>query len=70
MPMQLEIMFDNNMYHIYICVEMFFFFEIIFMELVVGWISMAIVLFLRSNMIDVIVAIAPFTTPFCVVMLF
>ncbi len=40
------------------------------MELVVSWTSMAMTLFLVSNMIDVIVAVAPFTAPFCILMLF
>jgi hypothetical protein len=36
------------------------------MELVVSWTSMVVTLFLVSNMIDVIVAVVPFTTPFCI----
>jgi hypothetical protein len=35
------------------------------MELVVSWTSMAMILFSKSNMIDVTIAVAPFTTPFC-----
>jgi hypothetical protein len=40
------------------------------MELVVNWTSMATILFLRSIMIDVIVAITPFTTHFFIMMLY
>jgi hypothetical protein len=34
------------------------------MELVVSWIAMAVILFLGSNMIDVIIALVPFIAPF------
>ncbi len=40
------------------------------MESVVSWTSMAMTLFSVSNMIDVIVAVVPFTTPFYILMLF
>jgi hypothetical protein len=40
------------------------------MELVVNWTSMALILFLKSNMIDVIIAVVPFTTPFYILMFF
>jgi len=40
------------------------------MELVVNWTSMATILFSKSNMIDVIIAVAPFTTHFYIVMLY
>ncbi len=35
----------------------------------VSWTSMVMILFLVSNMIDVIVAIRPFIAPFCKLML-
>ncbi len=37
---------------------------------VVSWSSMAVTLFSVSNMIDVIVVVAPFTAHFCILMLF
>jgi len=40
------------------------------MELIVNWTSMVTILFFKSNMIDVIVAVAPFIAHFCIVMLY
>ncbi len=40
------------------------------MELVVSWTSIAVILLLGSNMIDVIVVVAPFIALFCILMLF
>ncbi len=39
------------------------------MELVVSWTSVTMILFLGSNMIYVIIVVAPFIAPFCILML-